>query len=79
MEVIVNGARSGTWIFVERAGNLYVEREAFDEWRIILNDDTKPIEFKGQQFLPLAAVPGYNAKINFANQSVELLFLPQSL
>lgn len=78
MEVTVNGARSGTWLFVERAGNLYVEREAFDEWRVIVNADTKPIEFKNQQFWPLSAVPGYNAKINFANQSVELLFSPQS-
>jgi outer membrane usher protein len=78
MEVTVNGAKSGTWLFVERAGNLYVEREAFDEWRVIVNNDTKPIEFKGQQFWPLSAVPGYNAKINFANQSVELLFSPQS-
>jgi outer membrane usher protein len=78
MEVTVNGAKSGTWLFVERAGTLYVQREAFDEWRIIVNADTKPIEFKGQQYWPLSAVPGYNAKINFANQSVELLFSPQS-
>lgn len=78
MEVTVNGAKSGTWLFVERAGTLYVQLEAFDEWRIIVNADTKPIEFKGQQYWPLSAVPGYNAKINFANQSVELLFSPQS-
>lgn len=78
MEVTVNGAKSGTWLFVERAGTLYVQREAFDEWRVIVNADTKPIDFKGQPFMPLSAVPGYNAKINFANQSVELLFSPQS-
>lgn len=78
MEVTVNGAKSGTWLFVERAGTLYVQLEAFDEWRIIVSADTKPIEFKGQQYWPLSAVPGYNAKINFANQSVELLFSPQS-
>ena len=78
MEVTVNGAKSGTWLFVERAGVLYVQREAFDEWRIIVNTDTKPIDFKGQPFMPLSVVPGYNAKINFANQSVELLFSPQS-
>lgn len=78
MEVTVNGAKSGTWLFVERAGTLYVQHEAFDEWRIIVNADTKPIEFKGQQYWPLSAVSGYNAKINFANQSVELLFSPLS-
>lgn len=78
MEVTINGAKSGTWLFVERAGTLYVERDAFEEWRIIVNADTKAIEFKGQQYWPLSAVPGYNAKIDFANQSVDLLFAPQS-
>ena len=78
MEVTINGAKSGTWLFVERAGALYVQRDAFDEWRVIVNGDTKPIEFKGQQYWPLSAVPGFNSKIDFANQSVQLLFSPQS-
>lgn len=78
MEVTINGAKSGTWLFVERAGTLYVERDAFEEWRIIVNADTKAIEFKGHQYWPLSAVPGFNAKINFANQSLDLLFSPQS-
>ena len=78
MEVTINGAKSGTWLFVERPGALYVQRDAFEEWRIVVNADTKAIEFKGQQYLPLSAVPGFNAKIDFANQSVDLLFSPQS-
>lgn len=78
MEVTINGTKSGTWLFVERAGVLYVQRDAFEEWRIIVNAETKPIEFKGQQYWPLYAVPGFNAKIDFANQSVNLLFSPQS-
>lgn len=78
MEVTINGAKSGTWLFIERTGVLYVQRDAFEEWRIIVNAETKPIEFKGQQYWPLYAVPGFNAKIDFANQSVELLFSPQS-
>ncbi|HSI37585.1 MAG TPA: fimbria/pilus outer membrane usher protein [Methylotenera sp.] len=78
MEVTINGAKSGTWLFVERAGVLYVQRDAFVEWRIIINADTKAIEFKGQQYLPLNAVPGFNANINFANLSAELQFSPQS-
>lgn len=78
MEVIVNGSEAGTWLFVEQTGVLYVQREALDEWRVIVNKTAQPIEFKGQPFWPLDAVPGYKAKIDFANQSVELLFAPQS-
>jgi outer membrane usher protein len=78
MEVTINNAKSGTWLFVERDGILYVQKDAFEEWRIKVNADTKPIEFKGQLFWPLSAVPGFNANINFANQSVELLFSPKS-
>ncbi len=78
MAVTVNGAKSGTWLFIERAGALYVQRDALEEWRIILDADTKPIEFRGQKFWPLDAVPGYKEKINFANQSVDLLFSPKS-
>lgn len=83
LEVTVNGAKSGTWLFVERAGVLYAPRDAYEEWRVQLSTDTKtpgtqPIDFKGQQYWPLSAVPGFNAKVNFANQSVELLFSPQA-
>jgi outer membrane usher protein len=78
MAVTVNGAKSGTWLFIERAGALYVQRDALEEWRIILDADTKPIVFRGQKFWPLDAVPGYKEKINFANQSVDLLFSPKS-
>jgi outer membrane usher protein len=78
MEVTVNGSKSGTWLFVERANTLYVQKEALDEWRILINKTALAIEFHGQSFYPLSAVPGYDAKIDFANQSVELLFAPQS-
>ncbi|MFW5431628.1 MAG: fimbria/pilus outer membrane usher protein [Methylophilaceae bacterium] len=78
MEVTVNGAKSGTWLFIERAGALYVQRDAFEEWRIILDADTKPVDFRGQKFWPLDAVPGYKSKINFSDQSVALLFSPKS-
>lgn len=78
MEVTINGAKSGTWLFLERAGALYVERDAFAEWRIIINNDTKAIAYKGQQFLPLYAIPGFDATIDFPNQSVALVFSPKS-
>lgn len=78
MEVTVNGVKAGTWLFMEQAGVLYVQREALDEWRVVIKQNVTPIQLKGQQYWPLDAVPGYKAKIDFANQSVDLLFSPLS-
>ncbi len=78
MEVIVNGAKSGTWLFLERAGVLYAPREAFDEWRVELNPAVPTVEFKGQPYSPLSAVPGFRSKINFSTLTVELFFSPES-
>ena len=78
MEVVVNGAKSGTWLFMERAGVLYAPRDAFEEWRVQLDPTVPIVEFKGQPYSPLSAVPGFKAKVDFANQSVELLFAPEA-
>lgn len=78
LEVIVNGARSGTWILVERGGQLYAPRDAFEEWRVHRREDVQPIKFKGEDYFPLSAVPGYKSKIDFTNQSVELAFSPDA-
>ena len=43
MEATVNGAKSGTWLFLERAGVLYAPREAFDEWRLALKPEVPSI------------------------------------
>ena len=78
LDVIVNGAKTGTWLLVERAGQLHAPREAFEEWRVQKRADVPPIKFKGEDYWPLSAVPGYKSKIDFANQSVELLFSPEA-
>ena len=78
LEVVINGAKSGTWLLVQRAGDLYAPRDAFEEWRVQKRADVPPIRFKGEDYWPLSAVPGYRAKIDFANQSVELLFSPDA-
>lgn len=78
LEVVINGEKSGTWLLVERAGVLYAQRDAFDEWRVQRSPDAQPIIFKGQEYYPLSAVPGFKAKMDFANQSIELLFSPQA-
>ena len=78
MEATVNGAKSGTWLFLERAGVLFAPREAFDEWRLALKPEAPSIDFKGQPYAPLSAVPDFKAKVDFANQSVSLFFSPAS-
>src|SRR6185369_13494609 len=36
MEAVVNGSKVGTWPFVERQGQLYVGKDAFEDWRVLL-------------------------------------------
>lgn len=78
LEVVVNGTRSGTWLLLERLGGLYAPREALEEWRLRVAGDAQAITFKGTEYLPLAAIPGFAAKVNFGTQSVELTFSAQA-
>ncbi|NOU01513.1 MAG: fimbrial biogenesis outer membrane usher protein [Gallionella sp.] len=80
LEVVVNGAKSGTWLLLERGGNMYAPYDAFTEWRVQLSPDAKPIDYKfdGQEYWPLSSVPGYKVKMDFASQSAELLFSPEA-
>ena len=34
LEVVVNGAKQGSWLLLERFGKLYAPIDAFDEWRL---------------------------------------------
>ena len=77
LDVTVNGAKGGTWPFVERAGLLYAAREALEEWRVELPPDLQPIKARGSEYLPLSAISGFTSKVNFANQSIDLAFSPQ--
>src|SRR5690242_12848766 len=72
LEVIVNGAKAGAWILVERAGVLYAPADAFDEWRLQVGPGAPKLVFKGQDYLALSSIPGFRAKVDYANQSVEL-------
>ncbi len=76
LDVVVNGSKAGTWLFLERNDNLFAPRDAFDDWRVQLNKDVAGIMFKGQEYFPLASVLGYKAKLNALSQSVDLLFAP---
>jgi outer membrane usher protein len=78
LEVTVNGVKSGVWLFVERSGALYAPREAFEEWRVRLDPEAKGITFRGEDYRPLASVPGYRSKIDFASQALDLSFSPEA-
>ena len=79
LEIILNGAKTGTWLLLERDGAMYAPQDAFEEWRVQLPPDAKPVDFKlmDQAYWPLASIPGYKFKIDYASQSAELLFSPE--
>lgn len=78
LEVIINNTAGGQWILLERSGQIYAPEEAFVEWRLNRRADATAVEYRGQKWLPLSAVPGYEAKFNYADQSVELTFSPKA-
>ena len=78
LEVTVNGARAGDWLLVERDGVLYAPKTAFEEWRVKLRPDASSIYIRGQAYVALSAVAGFEAKTDFATQSLALTFSPQS-
>ncbi|WP_171160629.1 fimbria/pilus outer membrane usher protein [Usitatibacter palustris] len=78
LDVTINGAKGGTWVFVERDGILHVPADALEEWRLQIGPDARAIDFKGEKYLPLSAVPGYKARLNSSSQSVELAFAPEA-
>ncbi len=76
LDVVINGSKSGTWLLLERAGVLYATRDIFDEWRVQLDAKAAFITYKGEKYWPLSSVPGYQAKLNTADQTLDLLFSP---
>src|SRR5690242_10354794 len=64
LEVVINGSKSGTWLLLEHAGELYAPHDAFEEWRVQLNPEAQPVNYKDQNYYPLFTVPGYRAKLN---------------
>ena len=78
LEATVNGARLGTWPFVERQGALFAGADAIEEWRLRLPADTAPIRVRGNDFYPLSAFAGYSARVNYATLAVELGFSPDA-
>jgi outer membrane usher protein len=72
LEVTINSMNAGTWTLLERNGVLFASSDAFEEWRI--TPRAEALVYRGQSWFPLGSVPGFQARMNFANQSVDLLF-----
>lgn len=76
LEVFINSTKGGVWTLLERNGILYAPEDAFEEWRLNRTATAQDIEFQGQKWSPLSAIPGFEARLNFADQSVDLVFSP---
>lgn len=76
LEVNVNSSSGGQWALLERDGVLYAPEEAFEEWRVRRRPDVQPLQARGQVWYPLSSVPGFQARFNQANQSMDLVFSP---
>ena len=76
LEVVINGMKSGTWPLIEREGLLFAPKDAFDEWRVILNPKAQSVRYRDSEYYPLAGIPGYESNLNFSNQSVDIKFSP---
>ena len=76
LDVVINGYKSGTWLLLEHDGKLYATHDAFEDWRVKVDTQTQSIAYKSQNYWPLSAVPGYQGKLNTAEQSLEVLFSP---
>lgn len=78
LEVTVNGSKQGNWVLLERAGTLYAPVEALGEWRVQTQSAADPVTNRGTTYLPLSSIPGFKARINLANQSLDLEFSAQA-
>jgi outer membrane usher protein len=76
LEVFINSANGGVWTLLERNGILYAPEDAFQEWRLNRIASAQDIQFQGQKWSPLSSIPGFEARLNYAEQSVDLVFSP---
>lgn len=78
LEVRVNGAPSGSWALLEKDGMLYATEDAFEEWRLNRREGAQPLVHRSQAWYALGSVPGYESRLNFANQSIDIVFSPSA-
>jgi outer membrane usher protein len=78
LEVTVNGAKAGLWVFAQRAGELYATQEAFDEWRVNRPPGLAAFEVRGSPYFAISAVAGFRAQLDAESQSLALFFAPEA-
>jgi outer membrane usher protein len=78
LEVTINGAAVGSWVFIESNGILYAPDETFTEWRLNRRTGATAINYRNEEWFSLASVPGYQAKINPSSNTLVLEFAPQA-
>ena len=61
---------------MERGGALYAQLDAFEEWRINRDPRAPAVAYRGETWYPLASLPGFAARFNPAEQSLQLNFNP---
>lgn len=76
LQVFINSAPGGDWVLLDRDGVLFAPEDAFDEWRLARQPGLPALKARGQNWLPLSTIAGYDAKFNYADQSVQLSFSP---
>lgn len=74
LEVVVNGVNGGVWPILDRSGVLYAPKTAFSEWRLVPQAKAVPVQVRGQTYLALSSVPGFQWNINYAAQTLDVQF-----
>ncbi len=74
LDVLLNQAPMGQWTLLERDGALYASPDTLQEWRLMAPKGTPSVNYRGNAWLPLFALPGYRARFDFSSQSVDLEF-----
>ena len=78
LEISINNTQAGSWTLLEQNGVLYAPADAFEEWRLNRRPGAAPISYRGQQWYALGSVPGFEVRVNLANQSMDLVFSPSA-
>lgn len=78
LEVIVNQARVGQVVLLDRNSDFYATEETLQDWRITVPSHEKGIDFRGQKWFPLYSLPGYRARYDFTTQTLDLEFSPEA-
>ncbi|MCG2594916.1 fimbria/pilus outer membrane usher protein [Ramlibacter sp. XY19] len=75
VDVQLNGGPAGNWVLLDRNGVLHATAEALDEWRIS-NRPAAALQYRGQAWYPLAAIPGFTVQLNSVEQTARINFAP---